>query len=75
MQNHEIWVRIIEKRAYIKMINIRKLKRICALTGVHLYYERSNLPKGYYISTDQLNTFITVMNNSCINVNFIGERS
>ena len=74
MNNHELWVKIIDKRAYIKMINIRTLKRICGLTGVHLYHERSNtLPSGYYISTKQLDKFIKVMNDSSINVNFIGK--
>lgn len=66
-------IKIIDKRVYISMINIRKLKRICALTGIHLYHENTQIPKGYYISSTQLNQFLSVMNDAGIDVKVIGK--
>ena len=66
-------IKVIDKRVYISMINIRKLKRICALTGIHLYHESTQLPKGYYISSAQLNQFLSVMNDAGIDVKVIGK--
>lgn len=71
--NNRVHVKIIGERVYIKMINLRRLKKICALTGVHLYHETSDIPKGYYISLKQIDKFIEVMNNSSYDVMFIGE--
>ena len=69
-----IHVKVVDKRVYIRMINMRKLKRICALTGVHLYHETSvDFQKGYYISSNQLDLFIMVMNDAGIDVVFIGK--
>lgn len=66
-------IKVIDKRVYISMINIRKLKRICALTGIHLYHESTQIPKGYYISSTQLNQFLSVMNDAGIDVKVIGK--
>ena len=71
--NNRVHVKIIGERVYIKMINLRRLKKICALTGVHLYHETSDIPRGYYISFKQIDKFIEVMNNSSYDVMFIGE--
>jgi len=70
---NRVHVKIVGERLYVQMMNLRRLKKICALTGVHLYHETRDIPKGYYVSMKQIDKFIEVMNNSSYDVMFIGE--
>lgn len=56
-----IFLKLKDDRYYISMINAKRLKRICALSGVHLYQEQGHNKIDYYIKISQLNTFIRVM--------------
>lgn len=70
---NRVHVKIVGERLYVQMMNLRRLRKICALTGIHLSHETKQIPRGYYISLKQIDKFIDVLNNAHYDVLFIGE--
>ena len=66
-------VELIGDKLFISMFNRKRLKRICALAGIHLHHEYHRNTLVYYVDISQINLFIKVMNNSNIDVTFIGK--
>jgi len=69
-----VHLKIIDNRAYIKMINMRRLKKICALGGMSIRHESHNLPHGYYIPTRYLEKFTDIVTNAGIEVLILKEK-
>lgn len=68
-----MYVELIDDKLFISMINRKKLKRICALAGIHLESEYHGNNLIYYVNISQINLFIKVMNESNIDVVFLGK--
>lgn len=65
-----IFLKLNNDRYYISMINAKRLKRICALSGIHLFSEAGTNKTEYYIKLGELNNFIRVMRQHKIEVLF-----
>lgn len=68
-----LYVELIDDKLFITMFNRKKLKRICALAGIHLEHEYHKNKMIYYVNVSQINLFINVMNSSNIDVVFLGK--
>ena len=65
-----IFLKLNNDRYYISMINAKRLKRICALSGIHLFSEEGTNNTEYYIKLRELNNFIRIMRQHKIEVLF-----
>ena len=68
--NIRIFLRGVDEKYYIELMNAKRLKRICALSQIHLYSEQGNNKTDYYIKCSELSKFLRVMRLHKIHVLF-----